>query len=398
MNINNKDRPMGRLLAPHKNGDAGAGVRNWASILDENAREQALATARTPVMAGPVALMPDAHLGRGATVGSVIVTRDAIIPAAVGVDIGCGMIAALTDRAAEDLVDPQRVLRGIRKSIPAGFSWHRKALPAAEEWFEENPVPHMERDFNRAKRQLRTLGGGNHFVEVSVDEKGRLWVVLHTGSRGIGNNIAMIHIKESARVCEQAGRRAEKELSYYEAGDDSFGAYIDQMLWAQSYAWRNRELMLEAVLASLREDMGEVELVDVINCHHNYAAEETHNGETVWVTRKGAIRAGKEDRGVIPGSMGTDSYIVRGLGNPLSYESAAHGAGRVMSRTKAKKTFTPEQLAEAMSGKAWESHNARRLVDEAPWSYKPIEQVMADQENLVVAENRLASLVNYKGA
>ena len=261
-------------------------------------------------MAGPVALMPDAHLGMGATIGSVIITRDAIVPSAVGVDIGCGMIAALTNRSIEDLSDPQAVLDGIRNRIPAGFKWHRPPLPSANQWFDENPVPHPSfdegsdwkyaLDTNRAAGQLCSLGGGNHFVEVSSDEQDRLWIVLHTGSRGIGNKIATWHIKRSHQVCDQNGRGVEKDLAYYLRGEPMFDMYIEQMQWAQSYAWRNRELMLKGVLASMRDSMGDVELVDEINCHHNYATEEVHGGESVWVTRKGAIRAGRDDRGVIP--------------------------------------------------------------------------------------------------
>ncbi len=397
------ESPHGRLLEDSR-GYGGAGVRNWASIIDDKTRKQALLTSRSPVLAGPVALMPDAHLGKGATVGSVIVTEKAIVPAAVGVDIGCGMIAALTNRPLKELDDPQGILREIRRGVPAGFNWHRTASRAASRWLEKNPIPHV-RDLPRAKnglarvgRQLGTLGGGNHFVEISSDELDRLWIVLHTGSRGIGNRIATYHIEVSAQECARRGRRASRDLAYYLSDDELFGVYIEQMLWAQSYAWRNRELILDVVWRAMRNHMGEVKLEETINCHHNYAAEEGHGGRTVWVTRKGAIRAGLGDRGVVPGSMGTDSYIVRGLGNPLSYCSAAHGAGRVLSRNQAKKRFTAEQLTEAMKDKTWEWHKARRLVDESPWSYKPIEQVMKDQDDLVGVEHTLVARINYKGA
>lgn len=396
------ERPGGSLLGTGR-GYRGVGVRNWASILDPKTRDQAILTSQSPVLAGPVALMPDAHLGKGATVGSVIVTRNAILPAAVGVDIGCGMIAALTNLRLQDLRDPREVLKEIRQGVPAGFDWHRTATPQARRWLREYPLPHEEvlprkkGGAARIGRQLGTLGGGNHFVEVSSDELDRLWIVLHTGSRGIGNRIATHHIAASAGVCARRGRRAPQDLSYYLAGDTLFDVYIRQMLWAQSYAWRNRELILDVVWKAMLKHLGPFDLLDMINCHHNYAAEERHDGRLVWVTRKGAIRAGREDRGVIPGSMGTDSYIVRGLGNRLSYCSAAHGAGRVHSRNQARKLFTAEQLTEAMVGKAWESHRARRLVDESPWSYKPIEQVMKDQEDLVAAEHKLVARINYKG-
>ena len=361
-------------------------------------------TSQSPVLVGPVALMPDAHLGKGATVGSVIVTRNAILPAAVGVDIGCGMIAALTNWSLKDLADPQGILRRIRRGAPAGFNWRDVAPPAGVRWLEENPIPHLERlrgariSLSRVVKQLGTLGGGNHFVEISSDELDRLWIVLHTGSRGIGNRIATHHMATSAEVCARQGRGADRDLAYYVASDELFDVYIQQMLWAQSYAWRNREIILDVVWKAMRRHLGKVELLETINCHHNYAAEERHGGRLVWVTRKGAIRARRQDRGVIPGSMGTDSFIVRGLGNPLSYCSAAHGAGRVYSRNRARKLFTAEQLAEAMKGKIWESHKARRLVDESPWSYKPIEQVMKDQEDLVVTQHKLVAQINYKGA
>ncbi len=397
------ERPRGRMLET-SGLRGGRGVRNWASILDGATRQQALSTSLSPVLAGPIALMPDAHLGKGATVGSVIVTEDAIIPAAVGVDIGCGMIAALTNRHTDHLKHPQSVLREIRRRVPAGFNWHQAAPQAARVWLKDNPIPHLgtlprvKSDLKRVGRQMGTLGGGNHFVEVSADELDRIWIVLHTGSRGVGNLIATHHIAAASRLCAREGRRAGRDLAYYLSGDRLFSVYIEQMLWAQSYAWNNRKLILNAVMGVMREHLGDLRLLTVINCHHNYAEQERHDGRLLWVTRKGAIRAGLEDRGVIPGSMGTDSYIVKGLGNPRSYCSAAHGAGRVHSRNRARKLFTAEQLTEAMKGKTWEFHKARRLVDESPWSYKPIEQVMMDQEDLVAPVHRLVALVNYKGA
>ena len=293
--VSTNGSPGGRLLDSGR--DGGAGVRNWASILDPQTRRQAVETSLSPVLAGPVALMPDAHLGKGATVGSVIVTEQAIIPAAVGVDIGCGMIAALTDRRLDDLESPAGVLRDIRRGVPAGFDWHQAASPEARRWLEENPIPHPEMvpkargAAGRVGKQLGTLGGGNHFVEVSSDELGRLWIVLHTGSRGIGNRIATHHIAASARVCAARGRSPSRDLAYYLADDDLFGVYIRQMLWAQSYAWRNRELILDMVWRALKNQMGTVTLLEMINCHHNYAAMERHGGRRVWVTRKGAIRA-----------------------------------------------------------------------------------------------------------
>lgn len=385
-------------------GDGRELVRSWATDLDEATLRQAFVSARCAAVSGPVALMPDAHLGVGATVGSVIATDGAIIPAAVGVDIGCGMIAVRTAMTARDLPDSlDATLRAIEEAIPAGWASRRSSLSAAEAWMARDPVPHVDlvddKVLRKAPLQLGTLGGGNHFVEVSLDERDRVWCVLHSGSRGIGNRLATRHIGDARSVCRDERRALEDpDLAYFLAADPQFGRYVDHMLWAQRYAFANREIMMDALLgavaATFKRRPGERER---INCHHNYATMEGDAGSSRWVTRKGAIRAGVGDRGIIPGSMGADTYIVTGLGNPDSYESASHGAGRRMSRSRAKRELSVDEFRSAMGGRAWQASKADRLVDESPMAYKDIVSVMADQADLVSVDHVLDAVLNYKG-
>lgn len=379
-------------------------VRSWASDLEENTMQQALTSARSAAVRGPIALMPDAHWGMGATVGSVIPTESAIIPAAVGVDIGCGMIAVETDLSAEMLPDNmQNVLRGIAKSIPAGFDRHRDVGKGANNFLDHDPLNTAVKMRDKARTaigtQLGTLGGGNHFVEVCLDESNVVWAVLHSGSRGIGNILAKSHIADAREVCEQEHRALEdRDLAYFLNSDPGFNAYIDDMLWAQRYALKNRDLMMDALLGVLRKETGRpVGEKRRINCHHNYTERETHDGQVLWITRKGAIRARVGDYGVIPGSMGTSSFIVSGLGESSSYTSAAHGAGRRFGRKEAKRRFTAEQFTKAMEGRVWQRHMANELLDESPMAYKDIDQVMRDQADLVKVEHELTAIVNYKG-
>jgi RNA-splicing ligase RtcB len=379
-------------------------VRSWASDIDDRAMGQAMASARSEAVSGPVALMPDAHVGMGATVGSVIPTESAIIPAAVGVDIGCGMIAVETTLRADDLPDDlSGILRGIEEAIPAGFGRFQEPTRAAGRWYVNHPAPHPKdlstKQHRKVPQQLGTLGGGNHFVEVSLDERDTVWCVLHSGSRGIGNELATGHIRAAKSLCQALERRVEdRDLAYFLDTDEEFTAYIADMGWAQDYALKNRELMMDALLGVFGREMG-VRVVEVerINCHHNYTARETHDGHELWITRKGAIRASVGTRGVIPGSMGTSTYIVTGKGDPLSYESASHGAGRRRSRTAARKEFTTDQLDEAMGGRTWQAGQARKLLDEAPMAYKDIGRVMADQADLVTVDHVLNAVVNFKG-
>ena len=382
-------------------------IRVWGRDgIDDNTIEQAERAARSPVVAGPLALMPDAHIGIGATIGSVIVTENAIIPAAVGVDIGCGMVAAETDLVASDLPDTLDPLVGIfGRAVPAGVGRGRdvtsggranQAVDAqARRWMEANPNPNGMDDAlaNRAYTQLGTLGSGNHFLEVCLDEEDRVWLVLHSGSRGVGNRLASEHIK-LAKAQEQAVE--DPDLAYFLDGTPEFRAYVQDMLWSQDYAAVNRGLMMTAAQGDFFEFVGKGQVVRSINCHHNFAVQEEHDGRLLWVTRKGAIRALRGDAGVIPGSMGTRSYIVEGLGEPLSYTSASHGAGRRMSRGQARRQLSQESLVEAMEGKAWNA-DAKSLLDEHPSAYKDIDAVMEAQKDLVTIQHTLRQVVNYKG-
>ncbi len=379
-------------------------VRSWAGEIEDNTMDQALRSARSAAVSGPIALMPDAHWGMGATVGSVIPTESAIIPAAVGVDIGCGMIAVETDLTAArlpDNLDP--VLAGIGRAIPAGFDRHQHPTAGADRWLAANPlatgVALTTKQERSIPQQLGSLGGGNHFVEVCLDERDRVWAVLHSGSRGIGNILARAHIDDARRLCGELERALDdRDLAYFLDDDPGFQAYIEDMLWAQDYARANREQMMDALLAVLTDATGHSVVEQRrINCHHNYTEQETHEGRRLWITRKGAIRARVGDWGVIPGSMGTSSFIVSGLGNPASYQSAAHGAGRRYGRKAAKRAFTVDQLHEAMADRTWQRGKARELLDEAPMAYKDIGRVMEDQADLVQVEHELRAVVNYKG-
>jgi len=390
---------------PTKHGDR---LLVWGVAgIDANAIAQAQRTSELPFIEGHVALMPDAHFGLGATVGSVIPTRGAIIPAAVGVDIGCGMIAVETSLTAADLPDSlNRLLSLIERSVPSGVGrGHRRRdrqLPG-DAWCLANPNPSVDDDSKlgaKARQQFGSLGAGNHFVEVCLDPKDTVWVVLHSGSRGVGNRLAMSHIGRAKGLMRQRLISLEDpDLAYFVEGEPEFESYLDDLLWAQDYARGNRETMMDAVLARLASVVAApLQEVRRVDCHHNYTAREHHHGKDLWVTRKGAIRARRGDWGVVPGSMGTNTFIVKGLGNPASYDSAAHGAGRTMSRTQAKKTLTVESLADAMGGKAWLADKADALLDEHPDSYKDIERVMADQADLVEIEVELHQILNYKGA
>jgi len=375
-------------------------VLSWAVDLEDEAREQAIRSAALPFVEKPLALMPDAHYGIGATVGSVIATRGAIVPAAVGVDIGCGMIAVRTQFTSRDLPDNLDELHNqISRSIPSGVGKGFKDTVAPH---ASLPVYHGEMSEKQARTtrtQLGTLGSGNHFVEVCLDEKDRLWLVLHSGSRGIGNQLATIHInKAKGLMKEWFINLSDPDLAYLPQGTPEWKAYIEDMLWAQRYAMANRSVMMSAALNQLGRFLGDdVKSREHINCHHNFTQQEHHHGKDVWLTRKGAIKASLGDKGVIPGSMGTSSYIVSGLGNPASYESCSHGAGRRMSRTRARKELTVESLEADMKGKAWNSHDAKTLLDEHPDAYKNIDVVMEAQKDLVRIDHTLHQILNYKG-
>ncbi|HET7782077.1 MAG TPA: RtcB family protein [Arthrobacter sp.] len=378
---------------------------NWASILDEKTREQAVMTSQLPFIYPHLALMPDAHLGLGATVGSVIPTLGAIIPAAVGVDIGCGMIAVRTQYALKDLPKNRKTLReDIERAIPlsAGHN-NRTVLPTAEPRIAElkrlaakagfNPGQYVE----KWELQLGSLGSGNHFIEVCADESDAVWLFLHSGSRGVGNKIAQHHIGVAQRVVTKSRvHLPDRDLAYLEEGTPEFERYIAELRWAQHFALLNREEMMDRVTTRFGHWVrGRVRELERINCHHNFTQQETHYGKSVWVSRKGAIKAGPGDPGLIPGSMGTASYVVEGRGNPASLNSSPHGAGREYSRNAARKAFSLEELKKAMRGIEFRASEA--FIDEIPAAYKPIDQVMHDAADLVTVRHKLRQLVNVKG-
>lgn len=366
--------------------------------IDGKALAQAAASSTMRFIPGHVALMPDAHWGMGATVGSVIPTDGAIIPAAVGVDIGCGMIAVNTGLTSSDLPnDLTPLLHGIEQAVPAGLGkWHDEADALIES--NDNVVKYGLAE--RASQQVGTLGSGNHFVEVSLDPGEGVWVVLHSGSRGVGNKLAMRHIRTAKKLMKQYFiDLPDPDLAYFAEHTPEFGEYLTDLMWAQRYALKNREVMMDNVLEQLQLATGkEINEWSRINSHHNYTAREEWYGKKLWITRKGAISAKKGELGIIPGSMGTDSFIVRGLGNKASFNSSAHGAGRAMSRTQAKKDYDGVDLEAAMAGKTWLADKSKQLVDEIPQAYKDIHQVMEDQSDLVEIETQLIQILNYKGA
>jgi tRNA-splicing ligase RtcB len=375
---------------------------SWASDIDPGTIRQAEKTARLPIVDGHVALMPDAHVGIGATVGSVIPTAGAVIPSAVGVDIGCGMVAAELDVIEDQLPDNlEPLLSRIEKAVPAGVGkGHDRVARNAEGWLATNkPATDLAADRTaKVLKQFGTLGSGNHFLELCIDERTRVWVVLHSGSRGIGNQLAQAHIGKARKLAKEAMLSLEDmDLAYFVQGTAEFEAYISDMLWAQDYARANRDQMLDNAMGEVFSFLGFGAESRRINCHHNFTQQEVHAGRQLWITRKGAIKADRADLGVIPGSMGTRSYIVAGKGNPASWNSCSHGAGRRHSRTQAKKLFTSADLAAQMAGKVWLSKRAEALVDEIPAAYKDIDQVMADQADLVEVLHTLRQVLNYKG-
>ncbi|MET4223826.1 RtcB family protein [Oerskovia enterophila] len=380
---------------------------SWASILDDGAREQAERTSTMPFVYPHLALMPDAHLGLGATVGSVIPTLRSIVPAAVGVDIGCGMVAVRTQYTAADIAGPAlRDLRlAIEQAVPTSAgSYNQRLTGTAEARVAELEALADKAGFDPARYagswrlQLGSLGSGNHFIEVSLDEEDRVWFFLHSGSRGVGNKIAQHHIAVARELMTRYWiDLPDKDLAYLVEGTDEFWAYIRELRWAQHFALLNREEMMDRVVAAFDawSGLAPVEEVERINCHHNFTEREHHFHKDVWVSRKGAIRAREGDPGLIPGSMGTASYVVVGKGNPLALDSAPHGAGREYSRSKARKTFTHEQLREAMAGIEYRDTDA--FIDEIPAAYKSIDRVMQDAADLVEVRHTLRQIVNVKG-
>jgi tRNA-splicing ligase RtcB len=381
-------------------------LMNWASILEPNTRAQAEMTASMPFIYPHMALMSDAHLGKGATVGSVIPTLGAIIPAAVGVDQGCGMLAVRTDLTAEK-VRLRGGLAQLRAAIEAAVplsagkyntSIYDESTQARITELEETPgADSAEAIAPNWRLQLGSLGSGNHFIEVCADEEGLVWLFLHSGSRGVGNKLAVKHIKIAQKLCERWWiKLPDPDLAYLVEGDHAFGSYIQDLRWAQKFALLNREEMMNRVQWCVRGWIGGIfGITETIACHHNYTEREVHWGKQVWLSRKGAIDASAGKPGLIPGSMGTASYVVTGLGNRLALNSSPHGAGRAHSRNAARKTFTRDSLDQAMQGIEWGRSDA--FLDEHPEAYKPIDRVMADAADLVRVEHTLQQLVNVKG-
>lgn len=393
-------------------------IRRWTRgvPVEDAALRQLENIARLPIVHPWVAAMPDVHLGIGATVGSVIPTLGAIIPAAVGVDIGCGMMATRTTLCASDLPDNLYELRSdIERAVPHGRgkhggrgdqgSWHGVPNRVAQAWevladgFRRIAEKHPAVERSNHAIHLGTLGTGNHFIELCLDESERVWVMLHSGSRGVGNRIGSYFIELAKRDMEhQLGRLPDKDLAYFSEGSPHFDDYVQAVGWAQQYAARNRELMMAAVLRVLREANGLPAFQtdeQAINCHHNYVSKEHHHGRELFVTRKGAVRAGTGELGIVPGSMGAHSYIVRGKGNPDSFCSCSHGAGRRMSRSEAKRRFTVEDHVRMTAG--IECRKDEAVIDETPAAYKDIDLVMAAQADLVSVQHRLSQVLCVKG-
>jgi len=400
----------------------GVPVKMWTNgvPVEAEAQRQLENAAKLPIVFSHVAVMPDVHYGIGATIGSVIPTIKAIIPAAVGVDIGCGMIACKTTLVASDLPDNLGPLRSeIEKAVPHGMSpkqyrrdgsnrdkgsWENTPIAADAAWaqlvteFDALCVDYPRLKNTNNHRHMGTLGGGNHFVEICLDEAGSVWIMLHSGSRGVGNAIGTHFIELAKKDAELHQRNLpDQDLAYFEEGAQYFGDYVRGVGWAQKFARLNREVMTQAVIGALRKTIAkpfETHL-EAVNCHHNYVQKETHFGQEVFVTRKGAVSAKAGELGIIPGSMGAKSFIVRGKGNPDSFNSCSHGAGRTMSRTKAKKLFTVQDQIDATAGV--ECRKDADVIDEIPMAYKDIDAVMLAQNDLVEVVYTLKQVVCVKG-
>ncbi|MBC3436909.1 RtcB family protein [Pseudomonas sp. BW16M2] len=393
----------------------GKPIKLWTDgvPVEDDARKQLMNTAKMPFIFKHLAVMPDVHLGKGSTIGSVIPTVGAIIPAAVGVDIGCGMIAARTSLHARDLPDNLHGLRtAIEKAVPHGKTFGRRdqgawdTVPnqADQVWsglagrFKAITDKHPRLEKTNNRQHLGTLGGGNHFIEVCLDEADRVWFMLHSGSRGVGNAIGNLFIElAQADMRQHMVNLPDRDLAYFEEGSRHFADYVEAVEWAQDFARHNRELMMQAVVAATRKVLGKPfeASLEAVNCHHNYVQKEQHFGREVLVTRKGAVSAQKGQLGIIPGSMGAKSFIVRGLGNEESFCSCSHGAGRVMSRTKAKSRFTVEDQQRATAHV--ECRKDKDVIDEIPMAYKDIDAVMQAQRELVEVVHTLRQVVCVKG-
>ncbi|HJY79048.1 MAG TPA: RtcB family protein [Burkholderiales bacterium] len=394
----------------HEIGEGRVPVKIYTGEIEPAARAQLVNVSKLPIVHHHVAAMPDVHLGIGATVGSVIPTLHAIIPAAVGVDIGCGMMAARLSLDSNQLDEKglRKVFDQISRDVPVGFAQHkdRDVRDHAAKRFKKQLGLILEKHPGIQKRkgkstswahQLGTLGGGNHFIEVCLDESGQAWVMLHSGSRGIGNAIGTYFIELAKRDAERISLSLpDKDLAYFPEGAQHFDDYVEAVGWAQDYARANREEMMDLVLEAMQRHLPAFGVTGTaVNCHHNYVERERHFGEEVWLTRKGAIRARAGDLGIIPGSMGARSYIVRGKGAAESFHSCAHGAGRKMSRNAAQKAFSVEDLRTQTEGVV--CRKDKGVLDEIPGAYKDIDEVMANQSDLVEVVHTLKQVLCVKG-
>ena len=385
--------------------DTRAPVLSWAGhALGHEEAKMARNVASLPFVFKHVSLMPDVHLGKGALVGSVVATKDAIVPAAVGVDIGCGMAAIQTPYTATQLEGKLKQIRlDIEAAIPTGFNENKdieKTVSNWQGWQDFKQLhPRVQGLEGKAAKQMGSLGGGNHFIEVCVDTEDQVWLMLHSGSRHIGNILAQRHIETAKELAKLAGAKLpDPDLAHFVQGTSEFAAYWHDLQWAQGYALYNRVVMLARFQRIVERHLAggkPMKALLTVNCHHNYAERETHYGESVYVTRKGAVRAREADYGIIPGSMGAQSFIVKGKGNAHSYCSCSHGAGRLMSRNKAKLHFSLDDLIQQTAGV--ECRKDAGVIDEIPGAYKPIAQVMANQSDLVEVVATLKQVVCVKG-
>lgn len=381
-------------------------IKIWTNDVEPEAIQQLKNTANLPFIFKHVAVMPDVHYGIGATVGSVIATKGAVCPCCVGVDIGCGMMAVKTNldyKLVQDNI--QKIRASIERSIPVGFSQNTKISTYVDAWVGWKDVNDKlsyvdDKLLNKAWLQLGSLGSGNHFIEICLDTENNVWVMLHSGSRGIGNVLATRHIQSAKDILKKMFiDLPDPDLAYFADGSPEFNSYVADVEWCQEYAAENRNEMMRRVLKDLSHviygESGKIAIELEVNCHHNYISREHHFGENVIITRKGAVRARLNEYGIIPGSMGAKSFIVKGLGNPESFNSCSHGAGRRMSRTKARKTFTVDDLAIQTEGV--ECRKDDGVLDEIPSAYKDIDVVMANQSDLVKIVAQLKQIMCIKG-
>ncbi|MBU2712919.1 RtcB family protein [Zooshikella harenae] len=399
-------------------GQKGVPIKAWTCdvAFEQAAKQQLLNIAQLPFVYKWLAVMPDVHLGKGATIGSVVPTVDCVIPAAVGVDIGCGMIACKTSLTASDLPEHLGAIRSaIEQAVPHGRSararkgrdkgaWGEIPHDVSCAWRTLAPVFDQLQEKHTVLRQtnnvnhLGTLGTGNHFIEVCLDEKDSVWFMLHSGSRGVGNRIGTHFIELAKKEMERWQiQLPDRDLAYLPEGSELFADYMQSVVWAQNYARINREVMMQRVIQAVQKVLHRTfeARVEAVNCHHNYVNREHHYGNDVWVTRKGAVSAKEGQLGIIPGSMGAKSFIVRGKGNPESFHSCSHGAGRVMSRTQAKKVVSLAEHLAATQGV--ECRKDEAVIDETPAAYKPIDKVMAAQSDLIEVVYTLKQIVCVKG-